>query len=488
MSSPRVRRRKPRVSNARAAIIGIVVLLGVCYAVFGGSLPFSASPFVLRAVFTSNTDLHIPSPVRIAGVQVGEVTGVEQIKGSANAGIVIMQIDKNGLPLHADATADIRSRIFLEGNFYLDLQPGTPESPILKSGATLPAANTSGPVQLDRILSSLSSNARSNLQKLVQGLGAALNTPPTAADRAGQDSSVAGMTGAEGLNYALNYSAKAFETSAIVNQALLGERAGDLAGAIKGQSEVFKGLAASGEALPQLIDNFERTMAALAAHQNDLSTAIAVLPGLLRSTDSADQALTASFAPTQRFASQLIPGIKQLAPTITVALPWLKQLTALSSKSELGNLLQYLSPAVANTSTALSSTATLLRQASQLSLCFTKVLVPTGNETITRDSSPPTGLRVYQQLFQTAVGLDSATQNLDGNGRYLRATVGGGADQVKSGALVNGGSLYGNAVLPLAGTLPAFPASGRAPKLNGKVPCYTQTPPDLNSAVQGSTP
>jgi phospholipid/cholesterol/gamma-HCH transport system substrate-binding protein len=488
MSSPRVRRRQPRVSNARAAIIGIVVLLCVCYAVFGGSLPFGGSTFVLRAVFTSNTDLHIPSPVRIAGVQVGEVTAVERIKGSANAGTVIMQIDKNGLPIHANATADIRSRIFLEGNFYVALQPGTPESPILKSGATLPAANTAGPVQLDRILSALNSNARSNLQKLVQGLGAALNTPPTAAQRAGQDSSVADKTGAQGLNYALNYSAKALETSAIVNQALLGERPGDLAGAVKGESEVFEGLAASGQALPQLIDNFERTMAALAAHQNDLSSAIAILPALLRATDSADRALAASFTPTQRFASQLVPGIKQLAPTIRVALPWLKQLTALTSKSELGNLLQYLSPAVANTSTALSATVTLLRQASELSLCFSKVLVPTGNQTITRDSSPPTGLRVYQQLFQTAVGLDSATQNLDGNGRYLRATVGGGSDQVKSAALANGGSLYGNAVLPLQGTLPAFPSSGRAPTLDSKVPCYSQTPPDLNSATKGSTP
>jgi phospholipid/cholesterol/gamma-HCH transport system substrate-binding protein len=237
-----------------------------------------------------------------------------------------------------------------------------------------------------------------------------------------------------------------------------------------------------------LIDNFEQTMAALAAKQDELSSAIAILPSLLKATDGADRALSASFAPTERFAGELIPGIKQLAPTISVALPWLKQLTALSSNSELGGLLKYLTPAVGNTSKALTSTATLIGEASQLSQCFTNVLVPTGNQTITQDSSPPTGLKIYQQLFQSAVGLDSATQNFDGNGRYLRATVGGGADQVKSNALANGGSLYGNAVLPLQGTLPAFPSSGKAPTLDGKVPCYTQTPPDLNSAAQGGTP
>jgi phospholipid/cholesterol/gamma-HCH transport system substrate-binding protein len=488
MNAPRIRRRTPRISNTQAAVIGIALLLAVCYAVFGGSLPFSGSPFVLRAVFTANTDLHVPSPVRIAGVQVGEVTGVERLEGSPDAGIVIMRIDRHGLPIHADATADIRSRIFLEGNFYVDLQPGTPESPILKTGATLPAANTSGPVQLDRILSSLNSNARSNLQKLVQGLGAALNTPPTDADKAGLDPSVAGMTGAQGLNYALNYSAKAFETSAIVNQALLGERSGDLAGAIRGEAEVFKGLAASGESLPRLIGNFEQTMAALAAKQDDLGNAIALLPSLLKATDSADRALGASFAPTERFASELIPGVRQLAPTITVTLPWLKQLTALSSKRELGGLLKYLNPAVADTSAAVTSAASLIREAGQLSACFTNVLVPTGNEVITQDRSPPTGLKIYQQLFQSAVGLASATQNLDGNGRYLRATVGGGSDQVKSTALANGGSLFGNAVLPLQGTLPAFPSSGKAPTLDSKVPCYTQKAPDLNGAARGGTP
>src|ERR1700722_3677014 len=99
---PEVRRRKPRVSNLAAAVMAIVLIVVACYLVFGGGLPFGSSRFELKAAFTANTDLHIPSPVRIAGVQVGEVTGVERIKDSPNAGIVVMQIDKNGLPIHAD--------------------------------------------------------------------------------------------------------------------------------------------------------------------------------------------------------------------------------------------------------------------------------------------------------------------------------------------------------------------------------------------------
>jgi len=472
-----IRRQKPRVSNLQAAIVGIVVIVCACYLVFGGGLPFTGSGFQLKAVFTANTDLHIPSPVRIAGVQVGEVTGVERIKGSPNAGIVVMQIDNNGLPIHADATADIRSRIFLEGNFYVDLHPGTPESRILHSGATLPAANTSGPVQLDRILSSLDTSARANLQKLVQGFGAALNRP-------GAD----GMTGAQGLNNALKYSADSFEASAIVNQALLGTHPGDLTGVVKGESKIFKGLAASGAQLPELVDSLDQTMGALAAHQQDLSAAVAALPAVLRATIGADKALDASFAPTDAFAKALTPSIRQLGTTIKVTLPWLQQLTKLNSPSELEGLLKELAPAVRNTSAAVRGTTSLISQAARFSECISKVLVPTGNEKISVDGSPPQGLDVDQQLFQSVVGLTGATQNFDGNGRYVRATVGGGATPIKTRATAAAGSLYGNAVLPALGTFPSFPSSGSAPALRSNVPCFTQTAPDLNSASQGQGP
>jgi phospholipid/cholesterol/gamma-HCH transport system substrate-binding protein len=470
-----VRRHSPRIPNRAVALAGLVVVAAACYVVFAGSLPFSGSPFVLRAVFTSNTDLHIPSPVRIAGVDVGQVTAVQRINGSPNAGIVVMHIDPAGLPIHSDATLQIRTRTLLEGNFYVDLHPGTPEATTLTSGATIPAANTSGPVQLDRVLSALDSNARANLQKLLQGFGAALNQGAT------------GGTGAQGLNRALSYSARAFEASAIVNQALLGERSGDLTGAVRGLSGFLRGLAASGSSLPGLVSGFDATMKALAAHQQDLAGTVAALPAVLRSTLSADSALQASFGPTDRFAGALTPSIRQLGATLAVATPWLGQLAKLSSQGELGGLLRSLTPAVDNTAVALRSTTPLIQGAATLARCFTNVLVPTGDERITVDSSPPAGLEVYQQLFESAVGLAGATQNFDGNGRYVRATVGGGANQIQTPPLSGAGALYGNSVLPVLGTFPAFP-SNTAPALDPKVPCYTQTPPDLNSASRGNGP
>jgi hypothetical protein len=97
-------------------------------------------------------------------------------------------------------------------------------------------------------------------------------------------------------------------------------------------------------------------------------------------------------------------------------------------------------------------------------------------------------LKVYEQLFQSAVGLAGSTQNFDGNGRYVRASVGGGADAIQTQPLADAGALYGNAVLPVIGTFPSFPSNAAAPAVKSNVPCYTQTAPNLNSATEGTGP
>ncbi len=441
---------------------------------------------MLKAVFTTETQLHIPSPVRIAGVDVGQVVSVQHIGGpSSTDGVVTMNIDNDGLPIHADATINILPRIFLEGNFYANLSPGSPNAPDLPSGSTLPAAQNSGPVQLDRVLAALNTNARANLQTLLIGLGAALNAPPTAAQDATQDPSVRGLTGAQGLNLSLKYSVDAFRASAIVNQALLGIQPGDLTRVVTGNAQVFHALAASGNQLPSLITNFNNTLAALAARQQDLSATVAALPPWLHATLGALGPLNASFGPTKAIAAALIPGVEQLNPTIEAALPWLPQATALVSPSELGGLLKYLTPAVQQTSSALTSTKSLLNGADLLARCFSHNIIPATDEVI-QDPPVGTGLAVYQEFFQSAVGLAGASGNFDGNGRYIRSTAGGGSDQIQTSSIPKAGPLYGNAILPPLASRPAWP--GHAPPVRTNVACYRNSVPNLNNVVTGGTP
>ncbi len=351
-----MRRHRSRVSNLSAGVIAAVLVLGVCYLVFGGPIPFTGSSFQLRATFTAETQLHLASPVRIAGVEVGTVTSVKRVGGSSTAAVVTMAIQSNGLPIYANATADIRPRLFLEGNFYVDLHPGTPSAHALSSGGTLPAANTSGPVQLDRVLSALNSNTRSDLQALVRGFGGALNGAPTPAEDATQDPTQRGLTAGQSLNQSLKYSAGAFRASAIVNQALLGEKPHDLSQVVAGTQRLFGALSSDQGRLSDLVDALNTTMAALSHQQNDLQQTIALLPGTLRATNAALGPVQASFAPTREFARELTPSIRELGPTIDAGLPWLRQSIALFSPSELGGLVASLTPAIQGTSQTLTST------------------------------------------------------------------------------------------------------------------------------------
>ena len=81
-----------------------------------------------------------------------------------------MEINDKGLPIHKDATLKIRPRIFLEGNFFVDLPPGTPRAPTIGDGDTIPVTQTAAPVQLDQVLTALQSDTREDLQTLLDGL------------------------------------------------------------------------------------------------------------------------------------------------------------------------------------------------------------------------------------------------------------------------------------------------------------------------------
>ncbi len=440
---------------------------------------------MLKATFTSPTELHLGTPVRIAGVDVGTVTGIDHLPGQTTASVVRMTIQHSALPIHADATINVRPRLFLEGSYYVDLAPGTPEAPSLATGGNLPAANTSGPVQLDRVLSALRSDTRADLQTLLQGYGRSLNVPPTAAEDAGQDPTQRGLTAGQSLDQSLRFAAGAFRSATIVNAALLGQQPHDLSGVVSGSSRVLGALASQHGRLSHLVVTFNATMGALAARQQALSRTVALLPPLLRATDSALGPLQASFAPTREFARTLTPSIEQLGSTIDVALPWIAQSTALFSRGYLGGLLPPLRTAVQGTGSSLHSTQSLLRGSGALARCLVHTVIPAGNERI-QDPPVSTGLQVYQELFQSAVGIAGSAQNFDGNGRYVRATTGGGSDRVATSALGSQGPLYGNAVLPPLGTRPAFP--GDEPPIRHDVPCYENAPPVLNAAATGNGP
>ncbi len=61
---------------------------------------------------------------------VKKVSAYKDANGTATgAALVTMSLNKNGLPIHKDATLKIRPKLFLEGNFFVQLSPGSPSAP-----------------------------------------------------------------------------------------------------------------------------------------------------------------------------------------------------------------------------------------------------------------------------------------------------------------------------------------------------------------------
>src|ERR1700694_2768731 len=108
MSRPRLWRRRddtPVVELQRSNPLryGIVVLVIAAIVVFFGftkHIPFKHG-FRLKAMFATAVNIQPKSPVRIAGVDVGAVSSIER---NGKAGLVTMEIESQGLPIHEDAT------------------------------------------------------------------------------------------------------------------------------------------------------------------------------------------------------------------------------------------------------------------------------------------------------------------------------------------------------------------------------------------------
>ena len=145
--------------------------------------------------------------------------------------MITMQIDDSGLPIHRDATLKIRPRLFLEGNFYVDLQAGHAVGAGRSTTAALiPVTQTATPVQLDQVLTALQSDTRGNAAAGAPRASATRSTrsrpPPTTPSRI---PSVRGLTGGQALNKTLETSPQSLRGTAQVTDRLLGTEPHDLA-------------------------------------------------------------------------------------------------------------------------------------------------------------------------------------------------------------------------------------------------------------------
>jgi phospholipid/cholesterol/gamma-HCH transport system substrate-binding protein len=485
------RRDHKRLPNAVVGVILVIVVLIASVLAFTKTLPW-ADGYEVNAVFTTAQNIRPDSPVRIAGVNVGKVTEVRQLNSGDDelaaalgedeaqaaavadsegqqAAVVTMQIEEAGRPIKEDATFQLRPRLFLEGNLFVDTRPGSPGAPEAPDGHTFPLDQTSVSVQLDQVLTTLQSNVREDLQVFLDEFGAALMD----------------HGGAEGFQELYRSSPGSYRYTAEVNEALLGTEPHDLSGFIRNFDRVANGLSRNEQQLRDLVTNFRVFAGSFAAESAALERGIRTLPGVLQAAGPAFRNLNASFPPLRAFAREALPGVRSTAPTLDAATPFLHQARRLASKRELRGLAADLRPTIPRLAKLARRTLPFLDQSRALSSCFNEVVIPWSNDQISvtgGDYPHPAQGPVYKETGYGLVGIGGESRSGDANGQYIRVLGGGGSNTVSAGPNSSQEEAFGVVPFDLLGSAPNISDSRKTP-FEPTDPCERQEPPNLASSM-----
>ena len=447
----------PSANIGLAAILLTVVLLFLAWT---KALPWQSS-FELQLEFRSSNDLLPGSPVRVAGVDVGEVTEVE--RGPGDGATVSVSMEDSGLPVHSDARATIRPRTLLEGNFFIELAPGSPSAPELDDGDVIPVGQTSIPVQLDQVLTGL----RGGPDVELRGPGGLIEL-----SRALQGS------GPVAINDTLPILPPALRDAAWVAEAGRGGEPGDLSGSIRAVARVSAALNQVRGDLDSTVGSFARVSAALASRQRELAATIRGLEPTLRVARPSLAAIDDAVPETRALIRELRPVLRAAPRAIDLTLPVLHQAEGLLRAAELPAFVDIARPTVRSLAAFAPDGARLLRTLRPAAGCLLRSAVPTLFEEI-QDPPLTTGQPVYRELLYAMVGLSSASQNFDANGFNTRYYAGFGDELLSTPLGGLGNLLFGVGSNPLMGSRPAPPSD--PPPLAPHAPCIESPPPSLRA-------
>ncbi|CAN5567704.1 hypothetical protein BH20ACT15_BH20ACT15_01710 [soil metagenome] len=466
------------VSNVQIALIALVLTVFGFYLAFAKSIPFTGGGYELQAVFSDAQSVRANSPVRVAGVEVGKVKGIEHLTDEdgegVDAAVVTMELKDDALPIKEDATLQLRPRLFLEGNLFVDLRPGTPGGEELESGSVIPLEQTSVSVQLDQVLTSLQKPTRENLQIFLEEFGTALcGDQPS-------DAGCATGAGGNGLRESFRTSPDAYRYTAEVNEALLGTEPGDLVGVVRNLGTTVEALDRNREQLKDLVTNFRIVTGSFAAEDEALEQAIAELDPALAEGRPALAKLNGALPQLRAFSREILPGVRSANSALDDANPFIRQLRAAVAKPELRGLVKDLRPTIPSLARLASESRPFLEESRSLASCFSSVVIPWADTTVPAASENPADWNpVYKNTGYGLAGLAGESRAGDANGQYFRVLGGGGTNTISIPA-TDTGAVAGVTPFGLDGVQPAKASAAKTP-FRPDVPCETQDPPNLNT-------
>ncbi len=290
-----------RLGVLGAFVAACALIFGYLWVNMGGSIPAVTSEgYRVVVPVVDGDNVVFDSDVRVAGVPVGKVRGIEV---EENAAMVTLQFDEaEVIPLHEGMKVHIRAKSMVEET-YLEVVDG--DGAKIPDGAQVSAKTVAEPVQLHDVLTSLDEPTRVSLGRTLRALGK--GTKGTEEDVAALMSGV-GNLGDEGYD---------------VLDALAAQSK-DLDEMTRSLGVVVRSLDHRQGEIVDLVESADVLTTATASNQEDLAATIRELPGLLDSARTASGGL-------QTLATSLAPIAKDLraaAPALTKALRNLPSVTA----------------------------------------------------------------------------------------------------------------------------------------------------------------
>jgi len=387
------------------SLLGLLAILGtggLLIATYNGTVRglFAGGTPEVTAIFSDVRTLQEGSPVRVHGVQVGEVKSLEAASGSRGTRAVL-SVDEDTGPIYRDARASVVWRTLLGGSFAVNLDPGRPESGRLGSGE-IPLRQTTSQVELDDITSVIEGDARAGLRTLPKELARTMRDPSTVAGLARKLAGVSpdveqGLDAVRGI-----------------------DKDRDLRNLLTEAGRTARALDAPNGELRTMVSGAAAFVSRTAAREADLRAALDMAPATLHTTNVTLGELDTTLELVDPLLARLREPAGQVAPTLARLRPVVVGASRLLSRAE--PLLDRLRPAVRSVAAAARQGLPLLDDLAPGLTRLDKTILPYMNEL-----DPETAHSAAQMVGPALGGLGNVAAQYDANGHFLRFPATGGS-------------------------------------------------------------
>jgi virulence factor Mce-like protein len=275
----------------RVLVSAAILLAAGAFIVLAGGASSGSAQGTYKIQLDNAFGLVTGADFKVAGVPAGTINAINLDKKSLYA-VVTVTVTRSGFgQFHQNAFCQSRPQSLI-GEYYIDCDPGTSSSPVLKPGSTIAVTHTHSTIPADLVQNILRLPYRQRLTLIVNELGAA------AAARS------------DDLQAALRRAVPALtETDAVLN--VLANDSTTLQNLTRDSNSVITALANNNAQVQRFIVMANRTATATATQDTNLRLTFRLLPG---------------------FLEQLRPAMAELEKTVVANTPVLKNLNAASGE------------------------------------------------------------------------------------------------------------------------------------------------------------